>query len=137
MTQCVINLDFHILEVTMTKKDSSETEKESTKPIFESLRKIMLASIGVVALAQDEIEDFINRLIDRGEIAEKDGRNLIADLRKKRAQKFEERGSEFEKHMRKIVDRMGVPTRSEIQDLNDKISMLTKQIEELNKKEEK
>ncbi|MCD6401946.1 MAG: phasin family protein [Anaerolineales bacterium] len=121
----------------MTKKDSSETEKESTKPIFESLRKIMLASIGVVALAQDEIEDFIYKLIDRGEIAEKDGRNLIADLRKKRAQKFEERGSEFEKHMRKIVDRMGVPTRSEIQDLNDKISMLTKQIEELNKKEEK
>ncbi|HEX9115766.1 MAG TPA: poly(hydroxyalkanoate) granule-associated protein, partial [Anaerolineae bacterium] len=51
-----------------------------TNPLVDVVRKVLLASIGAVALAQDEVEDFVNKLVDRGQIAEKDGRKLIKDV---------------------------------------------------------
>ena len=45
--------------------------------LVDALRKVLLASIGGVALAQDEIGKFLNRMVERGEIAEKDARKLM------------------------------------------------------------
>ncbi|MCC6188241.1 MAG: hypothetical protein IT318_04375, partial [Anaerolineales bacterium] len=45
--------------------------------LFEMARKVVLAAVGAAALAQDEAVDFVNRLVERGEIAEKDARKLI------------------------------------------------------------
>jgi hypothetical protein len=53
------------------------TPPEEANPLLESARKVLMAAIGAVALAQDEIEAFINRLIERGEIAEKDGKTSM------------------------------------------------------------
>jgi hypothetical protein len=39
-------------------------------------RKVLLAGVGAAVLAQDEISDFVDRLVERGEIAEQDARNL-------------------------------------------------------------
>jgi hypothetical protein len=43
-------------------------------PLFDAGRRVMLASIGAVALASDELKDLVNKLIERGEIVETDGR---------------------------------------------------------------
>src|SRR5512141_2288242 len=52
--------------------------------LLETVRKVLLASIGAVALAQDEIEDFVNKLVERGQIAEQDGRKLLKDVMERR-----------------------------------------------------
>ena len=69
-------------EKTVTVQEEA-LEKE-INPMLAMARKVLMASIGVVALAQEEIEDFVNRLIDRGEIAEKDGRKLVSDVVERR-----------------------------------------------------
>ena len=67
----------------------NEPEKKIDQlPFFHTARKVLLASIGAAALAQDEVEDFINRLIERGEIAEKDGRCLMHEVMEKRKGRF-------------------------------------------------
>ena len=107
--------------------------KEEHKPLLDAARKVLLASIGAVALAQDEIEDFVNRLVERGEIAEKDGRKLlreIMDRRKKDADKAED---VVAKRVEEILDRMSVPTKSDIEALGDKIALLSKKVDELKK----
>ena len=60
-----------------TKTDKVE---EEVKPLFEASRRVLLAAIGAAALAQDEIEDFVKKLVDRGEIAEKDGKKEVPIL---------------------------------------------------------
>ena len=56
---------------TQTKRAQVEEQAvEEQSPFFDAARRVMLASIGAIALAQDEIEEFINRLVERGEIAE-------------------------------------------------------------------
>jgi poly(hydroxyalkanoate) granule-associated protein len=107
--------------------------KHEQNALYDGLRKVLLASIGAVALAQDEIEDFVDRLIERGEIAEKDGRKLVREVfekRKKEAQKAED---EFSKRVESTLDRMSVPSKSDIEALSEKITELSKKIDELKK----
>ena len=63
---------------------TEEQLEEEQNPMLDLARKVVLATIGAVALTQEELEKFVNKLIEKGEIAEKDGRKLINDAREKR-----------------------------------------------------
>ncbi len=110
-----------------------ETNGKERNPLLEASRKVLLASIGAVALAQDEIEDFVNRLIERGEIAEKDGRKLIREVMDRRKKTTKDAESEMVKRVEDILDRLNVPTKSDIESLSDKIATLTRKVDELKK----
>ena len=107
--------------------------KEEHNPFVEAVRKVLLASIGVVALAQDEIDDFVNRLIERGEIAEKDGKKLVREVMDKRRKNAEHAEDEVTRRVEGVLDRMSVPSKADIETLSEKITILSKKIEELKK----
>lgn len=119
----------------------SQTEKESGKksethrPLFDITRKVMLASIGAMAIAQDELEEFINRLIERGEIAEKDGDGLIQEIKTRRKQKMEKGEEEIQKRINHLLKRADIPSKSDVEMLNQKITNLSKKIDELKKEQ--
>lgn len=120
-----------------TKKVSPVTEMEIEEnghnPLLEITRKVLLAGVGAVALAQDEIEDFVNRLIERGEIAEKDGKKLVREVMDKRKKDVNKAEDETTKRVHDILDRMSVPTKRDIDALGEKIAALTAKVEELKK----
>lgn len=133
-----IDVDIDILE---------EESLDASNPLLDSLRRVLMAGIGMVALAQEEIEDFVNRLIDRGEIAEQDGRSLINDILENRKQALENRrqavvettkkasdraSSEVDQRIEGILHRLNIPTVSEIDQLSNQIDALSKKIDELN-----
>jgi len=107
--------------------------KEEHRPLLDAARKVLLAGIGAVALAQDEIEDFVNRLVERGEIAEKDGRKLVREVMDKRKKEAEKAEDEVSKRVEEVLDRMSVPTKADIEALGDKIAALSKKVDELKK----
>lgn len=107
--------------------------KEEKQPLLDVARKVLLAGIGAVALAQDEIEDFVNRLVERGEIAEKDGRKLIKEVMDRRKKDAEKAEDEVGKRVEEILDRMNVPTKADIDALGEKIAVLSKKVDELKK----
>jgi len=108
-------------------------EKEEQNSLFEAARKVVLASIGAVALAQDEVEDFVDRLIERGEIAEKDGRKLLREVMDKRKKEAHKAEDEINKRVENVLDRMSVPSKADIDALSEKITALTKKIDDLKK----
>jgi len=105
--------------------------------MLEAARKVLLAGIGAVALAQDEIEEFVGRLVERGEIAEKDGRRLINDIAERRKSRTErvrtDIGSEVDKRMESLLNRMNIPSKSDIEGLNRRITALSRKIDQLKK----
>ena len=111
--------------------------KGEANPLVDMVHRVLLASIGAVALTQDEIEKFVNKLIERGEIAEKDGRKVVQDVmdkRKKQAEKQAHKAEdEVSKRVEEILDRLSVPTKSDIDTLSEKIASLTKKVDELKK----
>jgi poly(hydroxyalkanoate) granule-associated protein len=111
----------------------NESNQKEGNPLLAPVRKVLLAGVGAVALAQEEVEEFVNRLIERGEIAEKDGRKLIDDIRERRQKQTEKAGEELEGQIEDVLHRMNVPTKADIDALSRKITTLTKKVDELKK----
>ena len=112
---------------------ASESKDKNQFPMTEMLRKVLLATIGAAAIAQEEIEALVNRMVERGEIAERDGKSLVhemMDRRKSRTTKIED---EINKNITDILDRMNIPSKADVDALNAKISALSKKIDELKK----
>jgi poly(hydroxyalkanoate) granule-associated protein len=86
-----------------------------------------------VALAQDEIESFVKKLVERGEIAEQDGKKLVREVTERRKKETKKAEDELDKRVEELLDRMNVPTKSDIEALSAKITALTKKVDELKK----
>ncbi|MCA9940781.1 MAG: hypothetical protein KC418_19220 [Anaerolineales bacterium] len=99
--------------------------------VLEMARKVLLASIGAVVLAQEEMDTFVGKLVERGEIAEKDGRKLLNELRERRKSAPESPRVESEGRMDAMLKRMNIPTKTDIETLSQKIHHLTEKVEGL------
>ena len=111
---------------------------------FLMARRALLASLGVVACSLEEGNQFIDKLIERGEVAESDIYKMLNDLRSS-GQAGEEKASESRKSMaakasmaledsvEQILNRFNVPTRGDIEALSSKITQLTERIQTLKK----
>jgi polyhydroxyalkanoate synthesis regulator phasin len=51
-----------------------------SNPLAGAVRRMTLASIGAAALASDEFKNLVNKLIERGEIVENDGRKRLMEV---------------------------------------------------------
>ncbi len=114
-------------------KVEGSAKGEELKPLFEAARKVLLAGIGAIALAQDEIEEFVNRLVERGEIAEQDGKKLIRELKDKRKKEAQQFQDEVTKRVEETLLHMNIPSKEDIKSLSDKIATLSKKVDELKK----
>jgi poly(hydroxyalkanoate) granule-associated protein len=108
-----------------------EEVEEEGGPFFDMARRILLASIGAVVIAQEEIEDFINKLVERGELAEKDGKKLFGEMVDKRKKATKDAESEANKRMTDILNQMNVPSKQDVNDLSKKIAELSEKVDEL------
>ena len=109
------------------------TGSEERKALFAAARRVMLAAVGAVALAQDEAEDFIQHLVERGEIAEKDGRNLVQEMLERRKKRVEKAEDIVTRRVEGVLSRMNVPSKADIETLSEKIAALSKKIDDIKK----
>ncbi len=101
-------------------------DRQTREKMFELSRKILLAGLGAAALAQEEIERFISLLVERGELAEKDARQMMREILDRRDQLMRERRTE-------TTQPPAAATKADIEALSAKITELNKKIEELRK----
>jgi len=101
--------------------------------ILESLRRVLLASVGVVALTIEEIGELVDKLVERGEIAEQEGKKLVSELKEKRRKKTDQTEFIASDRMREMMDKMDIPSKSDIEELSAKIADLSKKVDELKK----
>jgi polyhydroxyalkanoate synthesis regulator phasin len=94
--------------------------------ILESLRRVLLASIGAVALTFEEMGDLVDKLVERGEIAEQEGKKLVNEIKEKRKKTTDEAEDIASSRMREMMDKMDIPTKSDIDALSAKIATLSK-----------
>lgn len=112
----------------MTEK---KDEERKHAPLYDLARRVMLASIGAAVVAQDELENFVDRLVERGEIAEKDARKLMREMADRREKMDKERRQNEQR------DEPAAATKADVDTLMSKIAELSRQIEELKKERAK
>ena len=114
---------------------SGNESRESGNLMLVSLQRVLLAGVGVIVLAQEEIEEFVRRLVDRGDIAEDEGRMLVEDVIDQRNRRLQDIREGVEgtvgRSTEEIYKRLNIPTRSEIVSLSEQIDILSKKVDEL------
>lgn len=115
-------------ETTET-KDTKDTNR-TRGALYETTRTVLLAGIGAISLAQDEINNFLDKLVERGEMADTDARRLVREVMDKRDSLERERREQL-KERRSAKTSEHSPTRADLEALNQRVADLTRQIEEL------
>jgi poly(hydroxyalkanoate) granule-associated protein len=121
--------------MTVTTETPSEKSKAERGHFYELARKVVFAGVGAAVIAQEEIEAFVNKLVERGELADKDGEGLIAEMRAKRHERMGKMEDEMNKHIGRALERLNIPSKEEIAALNEKIAALNKKLDEMKKGE--
>ena len=120
--------------------------KASSVSMVAMVRKVLQAGVGAFALSVDEVEEFVAKLVERGEIAEQDGRKLISDVLARRRTDAEAATEKVQEHTERqwsraesildqqidnILARLNVPSKTDIEALSDKVSELAEKVDAL------
>ncbi len=123
----------------MTKKKKVQSD------VKESAHKIWLAGLGALSMAEDEGSKLFKNLVKKGESFEKRGKKKIekvqgvvedqvGDAMDKAESAFGKLGKGFDARVADTLNRLGVPSRMEIQKLTRRVEQLTKKVEEAGRK---
>jgi len=127
-------------EVEVHVRDVAEEGKEVGHSFVELLRKVVLAGVGAVAMSRDETEQLVAKLVERGELAQKDAEKLLRDVQSRLRQRRPDVQEQAEKvtiraqqGMEDFLNRLNIPSKRDIEDLSAKIAQLAARVEELRK----
>jgi polyhydroxyalkanoate synthesis regulator phasin len=107
--------------------NETNDKKKSRGTLYDATRMILLAAVGAASLAQDEMNGFVDRLVERGEMAESDARSLVREVIDRREKMDHERKEQD----RKASGGGTAATKADVEALTARIADLTRQIEEL------
>jgi poly(hydroxyalkanoate) granule-associated protein len=130
------------IEVNVRQIEEPAPPPEQPMMVFDVMRKLLLAGVGAVALTRDEVEAFLNRLVERGEIAQKDAQRLLEETMSKfrnvgqsRVAQAESQVSsisvQVENNLEQFLNRLNIPSKRDIDELSAKIAELAARVEEL------
>jgi polyhydroxyalkanoate synthesis regulator phasin len=121
--------------MSFMRQTAGETAEEvRRRPFRDMLQKVLFAGIGAAALTRDEVEAFVNRMVQRGDIPESEAEAVVEDVMatsKKQAARLD---AEVDKRVKAALKQSDIPTTEDIEDLNAKIAALQRKVEELSKK---
>ncbi|MBN2048608.1 MAG: hypothetical protein JW750_12255 [Anaerolineaceae bacterium] len=108
------------------KEKITSVAKETGKSLYNGLRKVFLASVGAAVIAEEELVSLVDRLAERGEIAESDAKDLIKEIVDKREKAAKEKMEQI-----RASNPVKVATKTDIDALQKKIEEMTAKIDEL------
>ncbi len=120
----------------------SETGKRDVKErtFLGGIRSVLLVGVGALALGADEVEAVVRKLVERGELAEDEGRDLVKDILERRKRvvetSTEHLSEEVEKRMESVLQRMNLPSRADIDALKQQVAELSNRVETLREAQE-
>ncbi len=110
--------------------------EEKCGDLFDLTRRVLLAGVGAVGLAHDEVHAFLDRLVERGELAQKQARDLLKEVSERREGRLQKARTRLREHLSRLLEALDVPRRSDLEALERRLERLTTQVEALLKERE-
>jgi poly(hydroxyalkanoate) granule-associated protein len=92
--------------------------------MVDALRKLLLAGLGTIDLTEEKVKAVFNDLVARGEMSEKDAKELISSWSKRAAEQRGRLQEDVEKAVHGAISAIGIARRAEVEALKAKISEL-------------
>jgi polyhydroxyalkanoate synthesis regulator phasin len=92
--------------------------------MVDALRKLMLAGLGAVDLTEEKAKAIFNDLVARGEMSEKDAKELVTSWTKRAAEHRGRLQEDIDQAVQRALSAMGIARRAEVEALKAKIDEL-------------
>ena len=119
-----------------------EEEQDAAKMLRDNAHKMLQAGFGMVGMSQDRLatvqedfNEFFNKLVERGEAIEVDGRKFFDELIERRKEQIENVAdkADIDGRIEAVLNRMNLPSKDDIDTLTKKINALSRKIDQLKK----
>lgn len=94
---------------------------------FDVVRTAILAGLGV----QEKVKEFVDELVKKGELSESQGAKLVKEWTEKADKSTEQFGKSMTDIVTKTLEMMKLPTKDDIDRLDQRIQSLTVRIEKI------
>ncbi|WP_333652549.1 phasin family protein [Dissulfurispira sp.] len=95
--------------------------------VFDVVRNAIMAGFGV----QEKVKEFIDELVKKGELSESQGAKLVKEWTEKADKSTSELSKSMSELVSKILEKMNIPTKDDMEKLNKKIQSLSSRVKKL------
>ena len=88
------------------------------------MKKAILMGAGLAVLTTGKMKELMDELVKKGELSEKEAEENLEELKQKAQQIREEWEEKIEDTMSRVLKRMNIPSRKELEDLKDRLARL-------------
>ena len=116
---------------------TKETHRGEGNLWVNQIRNVLLAGVGAVVLAQEEIEGFVGKLVKKGQLAEQDGKKLLGDILPRRKRQVKRDVGSLETNLKSRIEtalhRVRLVSKKDVDQLAEKIDALTAEVDRLSR----
>ncbi len=123
-----------------TRKLENVRKMVTDNPLTRSAHKTVLVGAGTAAILREETTgvldkggEWLDKLVERGERVEKDITKRARKVAEKPRTELDKTGDRVSQALDKVLERLNIPTRRDVKELNAKVTALTKKVDELKK----
>lgn len=99
--------------------------------LLASTRKVWLAGLGAISAVEDEGVQLFDQLVERGKSIEAKGRKQVTKVKKELDSTTGDLSDKFDRQVSEVLRRMGVPSRSQVEELTVRVEKLTAKVDRL------
>lgn len=92
--------------------------------MLDSVKKGFLASLGVVALTREKLEQAVDDLVSRGELSAEQGRKVVETIVRKGEGEARGLGEKVSGEFEKLLSRGPLATKAEVEALSERVARL-------------
>jgi poly(hydroxyalkanoate) granule-associated protein len=117
--------------------DDEQEQSASASRNYEAMQRLFLAGIGALSIAYEESDKLLKQFVERGEEVQKDGPKIVDEIVEGVRQHGQEGISsdqlqaQLDKGVQQLLQNLNIPSKSDIDDLNEKIDKLSARLEEM------
>ncbi|MCK4297701.1 MAG: phasin family protein [Candidatus Marinimicrobia bacterium] len=95
--------------------------------MFDLFKKAVLMGLGAVTITKEKVEQIVDELIKKGELAEGERSEAIRDLLTKAREQEKALNEKVSTTVKKTIEKLDLPSRQDIERLEEKIDDLKNQ----------
>ena len=102
--------------------------------MLNALKKMMVTGLGAVFLTRDKIQEIVDELVEQGQVSRGEAEDLVEEMFTKAKQQREELEEKIMEDLKENLNKTGLTSQEEVEELKGRIKNLELQVEALEKK---
>ncbi len=98
--------------------------------MFDFLERGFLATVGVLSVSREKVQEIVDQMVARGELNLDEGKQLVEKMVKRGQEERETMRGLVHQEVQKVVGELDMVSRKDFQVLNDKLDALLKKLDQ-------